>query len=247
CVVAAALVVVPYSVYATQKFGGLVVSDRTLGQMMWLGNNDFPPMTFDWGNGQLSKRAYERYAEMGRKHCPHAKDPIAQDTCEVAKGKAWILAHPAEFVQRMPERASQMLTPHSFLTRHLRWGRWKGLPDFVDEALIGLVVAFSFVTMVGGTVGLGARGKGWYAVAAGLIVLYHVGAISILAGLSRYRVPLEPLWMVFAGALLADPRGAWAALRASPGRMVFTVVFTGVLLVLMLRFLPAGWPGWGTW
>jgi hypothetical protein len=24
-------------------------------------------------------------------------------------------------------------------------------------------------------------------------------------------------------------------------------VMTGVLAILMLRFLPAGWPAWGTW
>jgi hypothetical protein len=247
CMLAAALTVAPYSAYATHKFDGLVVSDRTLGQMMWLGNNDFPPMTFDWGNGTLSKRAYDKVTSQGRKHCPHGKDPIAQDACEVAQGKAWILANPGEFVARMPERAAQLVAPHSFLTRHLRWGRWRGLPDAVDEALIGLVVAFSFVTLVGGTLGVGARGKGWYAVTAGLVVLYHVGAITLLAGLTRYRVPLEPLWMVFAGALLANPRGAWAALRASPARLGATAVVTGFLLVLMLRFLPASWPAWGSW
>jgi hypothetical protein len=147
----------------------------------------------------------------------------------------------------MPMRASQLLAPHSFLTRHLRWGRWRGLPDAVDEALIGLVVAFSFITMVGGTLGIGARGRGWYAVTAGLVVLYHVGAITILAGLSRYRVPLEPLWMVFAATLLADPAGTWAALRADRRRLVGTLVVTAILLVLMLRYLPASWPAWGTW
>jgi 4-amino-4-deoxy-L-arabinose transferase-like glycosyltransferase len=247
CFVAAFLTVAPYSAYATQKFGGLVVSDRTMGQMMWLGNNVFDPMTFDWGNGVLSKRAYDGAAATGRDHCPFTKDAIQQDACETAAGVAWIKRHPAEFIERMPMRASQLLAPHSFLTRHLRWGRWRGLPDAVDEALIGLVVAFSFVTMVGGTLGIGARGRGWYAVTAGLVVLYHVGAITILAGLSRYRVPLEPLWMVFAATLLADPAGTWAALRADRRRLVGTLVVTAILLVLMLRYLPASWPAWGTW
>ena len=30
----------PYSTYASKKFGSFMISDRTLGQMMWLGNND---------------------------------------------------------------------------------------------------------------------------------------------------------------------------------------------------------------
>ena len=31
------LMVAPYSTYATNKFGSFMISDRTLGQMMWLG------------------------------------------------------------------------------------------------------------------------------------------------------------------------------------------------------------------
>ena len=61
--VATMLTVAPYSFYASSKFGTFMVSDRTLGQMMWLGNNDFKPVTFDWGNGQLS----------GRVSAPHLK------------------------------------------------------------------------------------------------------------------------------------------------------------------------------
>ena len=247
CVLAAALVVAPYSFYATQKFGGLVVSDRTMGQMMWLGNNDFPPMAFDWGSGQLSKRAYERYEHRGRKHCGFKRDPVRQDTCEAAAGKAWILANPVAFLERIPVRVSQMLTPHSFLTRHLRWGRWRGMPQEVDEALIVSVVGFSFLTLVGGTIGIGARGRSWYAATAACLVLYHVAAIAVLAGLSRYRLPLEPLWTVFVGGLLADPRGAWAALKTDRLRLVTTAVLSLALIAVMLRYLPAGWPWWARW
>ena len=148
---------------------------------------------------------------------------------------------------RMPLRVSQMLTPHSLLTRNLRNGKWRGLPPWVDEAVIGSIVGFSFVTVLGGTAGAASRGRGWYLALSGAIVGYHVAAIACLAGLSRYRVPLEPLWMVFAGALLSDPPGAWAHLKASRLRLAAAVALSLVVLVLMLRFLPAGWPGWKRW
>ena len=45
----------PYSIYISKKMDAMVISDRTLGQMMWLGNNTFDPITFDYGNGQLFK------------------------------------------------------------------------------------------------------------------------------------------------------------------------------------------------
>lgn len=244
---AAALVVAPYSVYATRKFDGFVLSDRTLGQMMWLGNNDYAPITFDYGNGTIDDREFDRITATGREHCPFELSPTKQDACEMAAGVAWIKANPAEFVARVPLRVSQMLTPHSLLTRNLRTGRWKGMPQAVDEALILLVPIFSFVVLVGGTIGAFARGRGWYLVGAALIVGYHVAAIACLAGLSRYRVPLEPLWMVFAGGLLADPAAALAALKSDKRRLWGAVAVTGLLLGLMLRFLPAAWPMWGSW
>lgn len=244
---AAAVVVAPYSAYATRKFGGFVLSDRTLGQMMWLGNNDYAPITFDYGNGTIDDREFDRITATGRPHCDFELSPTRQDACEMAAGVAWIKANPAEFVSRVPLRVSQMLTPHSLLTRNLRTGRWKSLPPAADEALILLVPLFSFIVMIGGTIGAFARGRGWYLVGAALIVGYHVAAIACLAGLSRYRVPLEPLWMVFAGGLLADPRGALTALKTDKRRLWGAVAVTSLLLLLMLRFLPAAWPMWGSW
>lgn len=244
---AAILVVAPYSAYATSKFGGLVISDRTLGQMMWLGDNNFEPMTFDFGNGPLDDAERDRMTASGRDHCPFEADPVKQDACEVQAGLQWIRENPREFVARIPLRVSQLVNPHSLLTRNLRTGRWKGLPQWVDEVLVVAVAASTFVVLLGGTLGLFARGRGWYAVTAALIVGYHVAAIACLAGMSRYRVPLEPLWMVFAAGLLADPGAAGAALRASRPRLVGATLVTGVLLALMLRFLPTGWPAWSTW
>ena len=190
--VAAVLVVAPYSAYATNKFDAFIVSDRTLGQMMWLGNNEFEPITFDFGNGLLREDDFDRVTRSGRAHCALVQRPADQDACELANGVAWIKENPGEFISRMPLRVSQMLTPHSLLTRTLRSGRWAGMPEWMDELLIVGVAGFSFVTLLGGTVGLFAKGKGWFAVTSAAVVAYHIAAIACLAGLSRYRVPLEP-------------------------------------------------------
>lgn len=237
-----ALLVGPYSAYATGKFGAFVISDRTLGQMMWLGNNDYPPITFDYGNGLIRDAEFDAVTATGRPHCGMVDAPALQDACEMKNGLAWIRAHPGEFLARVPLRVSQMLTPHSLLTRNLRSGKWGGMPSWVDEAIIVLIPFFSVTTMLAGTLGAFARGRGWYLVGASGIVAYHVAAVACLAGLSRYRVPLEPLWMVFAGAFLASP-----TLAMPRGRAVACALVCLVLTVLMLRFLPVAWPRWGAW
>jgi len=236
-VLGAAIVVAPYSAYASQKFDAFILSDRTLGQMMWLGNNDYPPVTFDYGNGLIRDEDFDRVTATGRRHCPFVYNPALQDACEMQNGVDWVKENPGEFLERVPLRVSQMLNPHSLLTRNIRTGRWAGLPAWGDELIVALVPVFSILTLVVGTLGAVTRGRGWYLAGASAIVAYHVAAIACLAGLTRYRVPLEPLWMVFAGAYLAapcrPPRLAWPLLAA--------------LSLLMLRFLPVAWPAWGSW
>ncbi len=242
-------VVAPYSAYATHKFGDFVLSDRTAGRMMWLGNNTFEPITFDYGNGQLSAKAYSRTKKRGRGRCAPKGEVIALDACQMEEGVAWIKANPEAFVRRMPKRVAQMLTPHSLLTRHLRWGKWKGMPQWLDEGIVLWQALGSMLVMWAGMVGLTARGRGSQGLVIFSILLYHVAAISVLAGLSRYRVPLEPLLMVYAAGLLSDPRGAWREARESllGWRIGATVAVMALVVPLVLWYLPAGWPTWRTW
>lgn len=241
------LVVSPYSAYATDKFGETVITDRTLGQMMWLGNNDFDPITFDYGNGQLSRRAFNRHIAEGRKPCAPRRAGLDRDSCQTEAGIAWIKANPVEFVSRMPMRVAQLLNPHSLLTRHLRWGKWKGPPQWMDEAVILMGALSSMLVIWGGALGLASRGRRARSGVVALVLLYHCAAIACLAGLSRYRVPLEPLLMIYVGLLLADPKGALEAMRAEPLRGIAGIAILAVLVPLVLWFLPSGWTWWRTW
>ncbi len=237
------LVVAPYSQHASARHGGFILSDATLGQMMYLGNNDFPPVSFDLGNGLTRNHVKDDWFDTGRDHCDPALSPAAWDACEVALGKAWIRDNPGEFLRRVPLRVSQLVHPHSFLSRHLRWGYWRRLPWAVKEGICLLVPLWSFLVLVGGTLAVSARARGALGLTSVGIVAYHVAAIALLAGLSRYRLPLEPLWMVWLAVALAEPRLSLQALRSTPWRWLGAAVTTPILVVLMWRFLPAGFPG----
>ena len=246
-VLGAMLTVAPYSVYVSKKFEATIISDRTLGQMMWLGNNDFSPITFDYGNGYLSQRAFKRHSAKGRKQCAGRKKVIKRDTCNTENGKQWIQDNPVDFLSRMPLRVAQMLNPNSLMTRHLRWGGWRGLPQWFDELLIVLQALGSGFVLIGGAFALVARGRGGHGLVTGLILLYHCAAIAALAGLTRYRVPLEPLLMVYGAGLLSDPRRVWQGLVADKWRIALGVVVMAWVIPLVLWFLPAGWPWWRSW
>ena len=244
---AAGLVIAPYSRHASEKFGDTVVSDRTMGQMMWLGNNDYEPITFDYGNGQLSRRAFRRTTQTGRSPCADRDEAIARDECQAEAGFDWIRANPVAFAERMPVRVAQLVNPHSLLTRHLRWGRWRGMPQWLDEFIIMFGALSSLLVMVGGAVGLAARARSGMGLVFNGILLYHVAAIAALAGLSRYRVPLEPLLMIYAAALYADWSGSMRRLRESRLRAWITGIGLILFVPLVLWYLPAGWPWWRSW
>jgi len=142
---------------------------------------------------------------------------MKRDSCETKAGFEWIKDNPEEFVRRMPLRVAQMLNPHSLMTRHLRWGDWRGLPQAVDEILILWQALWSMGVMLLGTVALLARGRGGYGVVTGGILLYHMAAISALAGLTRYRVPLEPLLMIYGAGLPVVPARYGACSQARSG------------------------------
>jgi len=244
---AAAAVVAPYSAYISAKYDAFILSDRTLGQMMWLGNNTFEPLTFDYGYGQETLRAIRRYVKTGRPACAPQSEPIRRDQCQTQAGIAWIRANPGAFVRRVPLRLAQTLAPHSFLTRHLRWGRWQPMPPTVREALVVLGAASSVVALLVGAVGLVARCTGGTSGAIAAIVIYHLAAIAVTAGLSRYRVPFEPLLLIYASAALHQPRDTLATLRASPLRAAVCGFTLLAVTPLVLWFLPSGWPAWGHW
>ena len=243
------LVVGPYSVYASYKFSRFIISDRTLGQMMWLGNNDFPPMTFDWGHGAISNFTFERYKEKDSFHCPsrpkkksqHKKNTWSMEhqDCLIDNGFQWVFDHPTEFLLRIPHRLAQLCTPHSFLTRHIRSGGWRGLPEWIDELIIVLGAFMSLVSMWCGVVGLFLQRKTMNGQLLGSVLLYHIVAIAFLSGLSRYRVPLEPLYILYAGHVLG---GGWRELDTISMRYVWAILIFFVPLTLW--YFPSGWSWW---
>jgi hypothetical protein len=215
-----------------------------MGQMMWLGDNDFPPITFDYGNGQLTDRAYEAYARQGRPHCAPKDQPAERDRCETAAGKAWIREHPGEFLRRVPLRLAQLFNPNSFLTRHLRTGGWKHLPEAADEVLCWLVVLTSLTTVLGSAAGAWSARRSPLLLVVALTTAYHLAAVAALAGLTRYRVPLDILWLPFAGLFLAAPGAALRTIARSPWRLAGFLATASLLMWLMAWFLPAGFPWW---
>ncbi len=236
------LTVAPYTIYGSRHHGGFMVTDATVGHVLFLGNNDFPPLTFDYGNGMLTQPLFAAHLRTGRRPCARDVPPVQSSKCEVQATVDWISDNPGEFVGRIPMRLAQLLNPNSFLTRHVRWGYWPGFPWWAKELLAVSIAGLTGMLVVFGTVGAWARARGPYAVMAVGTTLYTLTTIAIMYGMTRFRLPLEALWSVYLAIFLADPRGCFRALSASPWRLAGVLLTIPPLIALMFWYLPTGFP-----
>ena len=132
-------------------------------------------------------------------------------------------------------RASHANSGAERATVALRRVNFDGMPQWMDELIILFGCLHSLGTMVLGAVGLAGRGRRAQAVLFSLILVYHCAAIAALAGLSRYRVPLEPLLMIYAAAVLSDPKALLSTVRAEWWRGLVIVGGLCILLPLVLN------------
>lgn len=240
--VAMVLIVAPWSTYASSRYGGFMVSDATVGHVLFLGNNDFEPVTFDYGTGMLTQGLFARTLKTGRRPCDRKEPPVQSSRCEVEQAIGWAKQNPGKFVARVPLRLAQNLNPHSFLTRHIRWGYWPGLPFLLREGIVVLIAAFSIATILLGTAAAWARGRGPWAVLAVGITVYTMSVTALMYGMSRFRLPLDALWTVYLAMFLADPRGVLQDLVASRARLAGALLTLPALAVLTFWFFPTAWP-----
>ena len=110
----------------------------------------------------------------------------------------------------------------------------QGLPRWVDEGIIAVNVGWNLMVLWLGTLGLVLYGRGGRGLLISGIWLYHVAAISLLAGLTRYRVPLEPLLMIYAAWFVSEWGGHWT--KSSTPRKVSAIVCGGLVVFFTMWF-----------
>jgi len=236
------LTIAPYSIVSSNIHGGFMLTDATTGHVLYLGNNDYQPITFDYGNGMLNEPLFTRTTNRGRPPCDRSLPAVQTSRCEVREVREWIAANPGEFLRRVPKRIAQFLNPNSFLTRHVRWGRFPGIPWLAKEWLAGWIVVNTLLLTLAGTLAAFARGRGAFLILAGGTAVYTIAVSALMYGMTRFRIPLEALWCVYLAVLLTQPRRTWRSLVESPIRLAGALLVLPALLALSLWYLPTGFP-----
>jgi arylsulfatase A-like enzyme/4-amino-4-deoxy-L-arabinose transferase-like glycosyltransferase len=239
--VAAALVILPWSVRNTRLHGGFVLIDTNAPYNLWRGNG---PGAFEdrCAAGVLRYRwpfdcipVYPVGNRYGWGLVAEAKEALGSDApsdLEIvghARDAAWreIRGDPALFVRRMGPRLVDMWNPTSFLVRHLRIGAYGPV-----HPLLELAVSWTAMLCYLLVVALAAAGawrqrrdpRVWLVLALmGLLC----GVTALAFGLTRFRLPLMPLLIVLGAPALASLGGRRRAANAAASGLLLALAGTG--------------------
>lgn len=154
-------------------------------------------------------------------------------------GLQYVREHPGWFVRSRMKKLADFVSPVSFYTRHQALGHYDGTllgGDLLRRLTSVWAFACPLLVLLAGTAGLVAcrrrPAESWL---VGVVFAYFLGT-SMLVAMSRFRLPLVPLWIVFAAGLAVrgaapGPRRALAGVACAGLVFLWWVVFPETWLV----------------
>lgn len=182
-----------------------------------------------------------RWAAIGNMHYMVAskRAPGVAQRVALARAGERIRANPGRFLAKSVWEANHLFTLDNFVTRHLR-NDWYGVPS--PRALVAVLtvagVVWTVLLYAGGGVGLVTQSASPFRGFALLAIGHALVLYGITYSLSRYAVPLRPLFAVAVGWAVMHRAHVRERLRGD--RRVAVVVFLLALWLLAawIRDLP---------
>jgi len=249
-ITAAAVVILPWSIVQSRRAGAPVLISQTAGQNLFLGNWRFDDPEVETGP-LAGPRKRGRYEGLGDTQA--AREAEARRLAIAAIGDRM----PAWPFEKMVSEIPDLLAPRSVPSARLMaspdssgWqGRWAyRLPGGwntpgVRNALGVLAVAAWIGVGMAGTAGL-VLGSGRLGGLFLALIGAHLLPVIVAFGITRFRLPMVPLFAVAGAAWLLGPRSAWRGASA-PRRFGAAFAVLVFLAILLSRWHTLESPGFG--
>ncbi|MFQ5768531.1 MAG: hypothetical protein ACE5ID_11200, partial [Acidobacteriota bacterium] len=219
------LVLAPWTARNWRSYHRFLLLDATAGRNLYIGTNLAPPSNWDLGFND------RRRIHGGRPRCRSA-NIVDADRCEVGHALEFIKKHPGHMLSRIPLKLADLLSPSSFLIRHIRLGKYPY--PFSPWQVKGLTLAAALTWM--GVAGLGLLGLFLSRSSGALILLrlllgYELLLHSLTFGMTRFRLPMVS-FLILAAASFTACRPAHEMRQASVWRLGAAGLFLGFLGLL---------------
>ena len=243
----ALVVITPWTARNAAAYGRFLFIDATAGTNLYLGNTEAPPVSWDWGNFERSR------VRQGRPRCATG-DFIQRDRCEQRAAAAWIAGHPLAFARRAVTKWADLVNPTSFLVRHVRAGRYSGLPMSSIPPPWAMLVTLAaagpwmlLALMAAWGIALAPPCPPRRLALALILALLALHALTF--AMSRFRLPAVPILAAFAGLTAARIAAGESLLPARvaarsglAAAVIVLLVLWGLRLQPLLNFTPYAGP-----
>ncbi|MBU0755758.1 MAG: glycosyltransferase family 39 protein [Planctomycetes bacterium] len=213
------VIVLPWTLRNYEVYGRFAPVGTTLGQNVFGGLNGFY-MNFDY-----PKRVQSQVEEANALIREWLNTPVApiwerstamniidQSAENVQQGIQYSLDHPGYTLRTRIKKLADWTTPLPFFVRHYILEKYQGVLNdpLVRKVLIVTALLLPMLVLAGALGGIFFCLRG---VAAGPLLictlLYFSVAGSLIIGMSRYRICIEPLLIMLAAAFLCGNRRPW--------------------------------------
>jgi 4-amino-4-deoxy-L-arabinose transferase-like glycosyltransferase len=223
---AASVIVAPWTLRNFEVYERFVPVGSTLGQNVYLGMNgdytnfDYPPaLREEVGRKNAAVRDRLTSPVAPRWELSGAMNIIDRSSDNVRRGREYALDHPGYMIRTRIKRLADWATPTSFYVRHYAVDRYQGFlaRPIVRRTLVTSALLLPLLVLLGAVGGISLRLPS--SDLRGLLfwtLLYFSLAGALIAGMSRYRASIEPLLILLAAAFFLPgerrprPRGAMA-------------------------------------
>lgn len=182
-----------------------------------------------------------RWAAIGNLHYMVASDraPGTVQRLALERAAQRIRANPARFLEKSLWEAGHLFTLDNFVLRHLR-NDWYGVasPPGLTALLTLVCVLWTMVLYAGGGFGLLAQPASPFRGFALLAIAHALVLFGITYSLSRYAVPLRPVFAVAVAWALTHPVQVRERVRGNRWVAAMAVLFIAGLLAVWVRDLP---------
>jgi len=240
------LVIAPWSIGNTLRYGRFLLIDTGAGNVLHLNWNMIDPWNQDIG--LIGRHQRDRDAakaagiERRRRYVPEdPTDIVERNQGEIRLALDWLADHPGLFVRHTVIRAAEFLNPTSMLVHRLRRGDYGQTPRFVEEALVGAVIASTLFLLGFGLVGMVLRTDDHKSALVALLFLSAFAAAALLMSITRYRFPTLPLLVPYAVDLARNLRSL-PPLRSCPIRWTLAGIVLILLVWISVLYLPYNYP-----
>ena len=194
-------------------------------------------------------RIYRRLCKTERERC-EGKNICEEIKCELKNAFNFIFAHPVLTIKRIPIKIIDLYTPNQFIYKNIFYERYyRRVPI---EKLVGfdrlkkyqgrwfrIICSGSYLLMMlFAFLGFATSKEKPFRAFVAFLVFYYTSVCAFFFGLSRFRQPMLPLFIILAGAFWADVKiwdrkKLYLALLALASWLVMLIIYLDRLRVIL--------------